>query len=422
MRILKVIDFFYPAEEAGGPVPVAYNFAKRLVERGHHVTIWTSNLLTATTRMSKKTFTDTKDGIRVVYLNSPLRYRWTAITPSLFSFCRRELRSFDIIHFYAYRGFMPLVVARYAKKYGVPYVLQSLGTVPILVRSRVKKYLYDRAVGHRTLRNAQMLIAKSHLEKKHYLDVRIPEEKIALIPNGIDLSEPPADLKRGEFRRRFNLNDDDKIVLFLARIHKRKGLDLLVKAFSDLEIEDARLVITGPDDGFLKDTRALVDRHEITDRVIFTGPLYGRDKFQVYMDSDVYVLPAIQEIFAVSVLEALLFRLPVIITEDFGIAPLIKDKVGLTIPYEAEALTRAMERLLTDEELTESFKSKSSTLLKRHFTWDTHVDSLENLYGSVLNADSGLFNVKDRGVDPSTSKSSLNSPLIGSRRNRERNQ
>ena len=81
MKILKIIDYFYPAEEAGGPIPVAYNFATRFIGRGHEVTIWTSNLLTANTRMGNKTFTDQMDGINVVYLNSPLRYRWAAITP-----------------------------------------------------------------------------------------------------------------------------------------------------------------------------------------------------------------------------------------------------------------------------------------------------------------------------------------------------
>lgn len=385
MRILKVIDFFYPAEEAGGPVPVAYNFAKRLVDRGHHVTILTSNLLTSTARMSRKTFEDNKDGIRVVYLNSPIRYHWTAITPSLFSFCRTELRDFDIIHFYAYRGFMSLVVAWYAKKYSVPYVLQSLGTVPILVRSKTKKYLYDHIVGFKTLRGARKLIAKSYLEKNHYLDVNIPEEKIAIIPNGIDVTEPLDGLRKGAFRSKFNISDSEKIILFLARIHKRKGLDLLVRAFAGVDIENAKLVITGPDDGFLKETKDLVKRQGIEGRVVFTGPLYGGDKFQAYMDSDVYVLPAVQEIFAMSVLEALLFRLPVIITEEFGIAHLIKDRVGLTIPYEASALTSAIERLLTDQALVEYFRVNSVELLKEHFSWDTHVDSLEKLYGEVLN-------------------------------------
>ncbi len=385
MKILKVIDYFYPAEEAGGPIPVAYNFAKRLVQRNHEVTIWTSNLLTANTRMSNKTFTNQLDGMNIVYLNSPLRYHWAAITPSLLQLCRKHLRDFDIVHFYAFRGFMPLVVSRYARKYHVPYVLQSLGTVPILVRSKLKKYIYDHVVGYKTLRNAQKLIAKSQLEKNHYLKVDIPEEKTILIPNGIDFSECPKDLNQGEFKKRFNINKDDKIVLFLGRIHKRKGLDLLIRAFSNVEIENVKLVITGPDDGFLKETMELVQDLELNDKVIFTGPLYGRDKFQAYMDADLYVLPAIQEIFGITILEALLCKVPVVITEDCGIAHLIKDKVGLAIPYNVDALFFAIKKLLTESDLIKFFKENSMDLLHEHFSWESHVDKLENLYLDVIN-------------------------------------
>lgn len=385
MKILKLIDYFYPAEEAGGPIPVAYNFAKRFIERGHEVTIWTSNLMTANSRMSNKTFTDQREGIEVTYLNSPLRYRWAAITPSLFSLCRNRLKDFDIIHFYAYRGFMPLVVSWYAKKYDVPYVLQALGTVPILVRSRIKKYVYDHVFGYRILENAQRLIAKSPLEKKQYLEVHVPERKTALVPNGIDISELPEGLKRGGFKKKFNIPENDKVILFLARIHKRKGLDILIKAFSKIKIENVKLVITGPDDGFLKETLKLVREMSINDKVIITGPLYGRDKFQAYLDADIYVLPAIQENYPKSVLEAVLCKVPVIITEDCGIAHLIRDRVGLAIPYDVDALLFALEKLLTDSNLRKSFKKNSGVLLQEHFSWETHVDKLEKLYLEVLN-------------------------------------
>ncbi len=385
VKILKIIDYFYPAEEAGGPIPVAYNFATRFIRHGHEVTIWTSNLLTANTRMGNKTFTDQLDGINVVYLNSPLRYRWAAITPSLPQLCREQLGDFDIIHFYGYRGFMPLVASWYAKKYRVPYVLQALGTVPILARSRIKKYVYDQLLGYRILQGAEKMVAKTPLEKSHYLTVGISEDKIELVPNGIELSECPDDLTRGEFKKRFNINSDDKIILFLARIHKRKGIDLLVKAFSKVEVDNVKLVVVGPDDGFLKETIALVNDLQLNDKVIFTGPLYGRDKFQAYMDADVYVLPAIQENFPKSVLEAILCKVPIIITEDCGISYVVRDRVGLAVPYELEALSGAVTKLLSDRGLSDFFRENAPEVLQKYFSWETHVPKLENLYLDVIN-------------------------------------
>ena len=81
----------------------------------------------------------------------------------------------------------------------------------------------------------------------------LPEEKIAIIPNGIDLSEyvnlPP----KGLFKKKLALDDNEKLVLYLGRVHRIKGVDFLVRAFADVvgKLGDVRLVIVGPDDGFL---------------------------------------------------------------------------------------------------------------------------------------------------------------------------
>ncbi len=81
MKVLFVLPAYYPALDFGGPIPVAQDSARRLADRGHEVTIWTTNLLTRSTKMGSKTEEREVDGIRTVYMNSVGRYRWVGIAP-----------------------------------------------------------------------------------------------------------------------------------------------------------------------------------------------------------------------------------------------------------------------------------------------------------------------------------------------------
>ncbi len=87
-----------------------------------------------------------------------------------------------------YRSFQNIAVAHYAKKSGVPYVLQAHGSLPKIMGKQRLKWLYDVLFGYRLLKNASKVIALTPFEAQQYIDFGVPEEKIEIIPNGIDLS------------------------------------------------------------------------------------------------------------------------------------------------------------------------------------------------------------------------------------------
>jgi len=95
-------------------------------------------------------------------------------------------------------------------------------------------------------------------------------------------------------------------VLYLGRIRRIKGVDILVKAFANIieKLKDVRLVVVGPDDGYLGELVALINALKMEDNVLITCPLYGRDKLEAYVDAKVYVLPSRYETFPMSLLEA----------------------------------------------------------------------------------------------------------------------
>lgn len=384
MKILMIIPVFYPAFDYGGPIPVALNFAQHLIARGHEVTVWTTNLMSSKgAKLSSRTEVRNVYGIRTVYLNSVVRYRWTGIAPDLLRYARREFKDFDVIHIYGFREYLTFVAAMWARRIRKPYVLQTLGTIPRITRSRVKKFLFDTLFGHSVLRGATALIAKTPIDREPYLLAGIPSEKIELIPNGISTPPELEELEGGEFRREYDIEEEETLFLFVGRIHPVKGVDLLARAFSKLG-EGARLAIVGPDEGYRREIERFVSKAGLRKQVIFTGPLYGPKKWAAYQDADVYILPSIHENFGMTVLEAMICDTPVIVTEGCGIAPQVKDRAGLTVPYDEKILAQAMRTLLINTQLRTELSRGARLLIREEFSWEPVVGDLETLYEKVI--------------------------------------
>jgi glycosyltransferase involved in cell wall biosynthesis len=236
-----------------------------------------------------------------------------------------------------------------------------------------------------TLYNASKIIALTKKEAEECKKIDINENKIAIIPNGINLNLYENLPKRGEFRRKYLIKDNEKLILYLGRIHKIKGLDLLVKAFAGLlkEMNNVRLVIVGPDDGFLTNFKKHIKSLKIDNRILFTGPLYEKEKLTAYIDADAYVLPSIYETFPNTVLEAWACGTPVIVTDRSGIADFV-NKVGYVVKYDKNQLQDAIFKLLSNETLRKRFGAAGKRLVREEFCWDEIVRKIEALYRTIL--------------------------------------
>ena len=390
MKILQVIPYFYPAWTYGGPVRIAYELSKRLVERGHDVTVYTTDALDKSSRLRSGGKTLDIDGIKVCYfknLSNNLAFNHHLfISPGMILPMRGECQNFDILHLHDFRGFQSLVAYHYAKKHGPPCVLQAHGEIPRIAQKQMLKKMFDLFIGYKILRDASKVIAVTKTEAKQYGSMSVSEDKIEVVPNGIDLSEFANLPKRGEFRRKNSLNDSQKIILYLGRLNKVKGLDLLARAFAGLsrDLDNARLVVVGPDDGYLPTLKKLIEELKIKDKVLFTGPLYGKDKLGAYVDADVYVLPSAYEIFGITALEALACGTPVIVTDRCGIAEWIGSNVGYVVQYDQEQLQHALLHILGDIKMRQEFGEKGKLLVRERFNWEKIAEQVENLYERVL--------------------------------------
>ena len=371
MKILQVTPFFSPVH--GGSAEVPYQLCKELLKRGHEVTIYTSDY-----KLSQEYLSSVPEA-RIYAFKTWLRGAKFFITPEMIRQARKEIEYFDIVHLHNYYTFQNIILHYYAQKRQIPYILQAHGSVATYFQKEMLKRAFDKIWGYRILRDAWKLIAITPVEAKQYQDMGIGKDRIAVIPHGIDLTEFENLPQRGEFREKYGLSDSQKIILYLGRIDKVKGLNVLVKAFNDLtkELGEAKLVIVGPDDGYLSALRRSVKEFHIEKNVLFTGPLYGENKLTAYVDADVCVLPSFYEIFGIVALEALACGTPVIVTDRCGVASWIGSN-SYVVQFGEAQLKEAMLEVLGNE--GNFRRANTREFIKKHFTWAKVAERIERIY------------------------------------------
>jgi glycosyltransferase involved in cell wall biosynthesis len=349
LRVLHVTPYYADAWGYGGIPRVSVSLARGLARRGHDVTVVTTDAGDATARAATRA--ESADGVQIQVfpnLSNRLAYHLQFFVPlGLGAWLRRHARGLTVAHLHACHHLPGVIAARHLRAAGVPYVLSPHGTAPRIERRRIAKWLFDTTLGRGVLEGAARVIAVSEAERRQLLSLGVPEPKIRVVPNPLDLSEFSPPIPRGEFRRRLGL-DARPLVLFLGKLTPRKGVDVLVEAMAALRREDAVLVIAGNDLGAGRAIRRLVERRRLAGRTIFTGLLRGRTRLEALADADVVVYPSRHEVFGLVPLEALCCGTPVLVADDSGCGEVIgRVGGGRVLPQgDAGALAAAIQEML----------------------------------------------------------------------------
>lgn len=201
--------------------------------------------------------------------------------------------------------------------------------------------------------------ADSELNDIRRLGFRQP---VCVLPNGVDI--PPSQAKSNTARRK---------LLFLGRVHPKKGVDILLRAWGAVErrFPDWDLLVAGPHEGaYLSDLQALSSRLGLK-RVEFCGPLYGERKWQAYRDASAYVLPTHSENFGMTVAEALAAGTPSIVTYGAPWRKLSELGAGWWIEIGVDSLVACLERVLVmSPEDLEKMGQAGRDWMVRDFAWD----------------------------------------------------
>ncbi len=261
---------------------------------------------------------------------------------------RRLVAASAGVHIHGLWEMSTFAAAHVARTAGKPYVISAHGMLEswALEHKKFKKSVYAALFERANLRGAACLHALTEAEANDYRRFGLTNP-IAVIPNGVTL--PPA-ASRDLFDERYPALRGKRVILFLSRLHAKKGLDLLSDAWAALSRRwpEAHLVLAGPD---FENTRARIagrlNALGIEDRVTFTGMLEGNAKWSALAAADCFVLPSYSEGLSVSVLEAMGMGIPVVITEQCNLPEAGSHHCGWVIRPEAQALEAALETVLS---------------------------------------------------------------------------
>jgi glycosyltransferase involved in cell wall biosynthesis len=278
---------------------------------------------------------------------------------------------------------MPNVYAgKEARRAGIPLVVAPRGMLAeaALAFSSLKKRLFWAALQRDAFRDAACFHATSEQE---YREVRAYGlgAPVAVIPNGIDIPQLTA--------RALAKAQPTRTVLSLGRIHPKKGLDQLLRAWKSVEAEhpDWRLRIVGPGEGgHDEELKALAESLGLR-RASVEPPVYGSAKEELLQRADLFVLPTLNENFALTVAEALASAVPVISTKGAPWGSLEREGCGWWIDHGVESLAAALRTGLAEPpDSLQRMGAKGRAWMLRDFSWDRVAGDMRQLYAWLSGA------------------------------------
>ncbi|MGC5532620.1 glycosyltransferase [Streptomyces sp. SR-10] len=382
MKILHVVTLHTPDHAFGGPTRVAFNLSRVQRAAGDDARVMALGDGFPEGELPRRV-----EGVPVHLFQArhllPM-FEVSGITSAtLLRTARRMMRGADLVHVHLMRDLVTLPVALLALVSRTPLVVQTHGMIDPTEKKVAQ--LTDLLGVRRVLREADAVLHLTEMERVDVNDVAapVPLTRTVRLVNGVRPQErkPARDPGR------------PPTVLFLARIQERKRPEDFVSAMPHVLARhpDARFVLAGPDTGALAGTLALARKLGVADSLDHVGPLEHDQVLAADREADVYVLPAIEEPFPVSVLEAMSVGTPVVITRTCGQAPdvagagagrVIDSRVGEDAANARKVADAILE--LLEPEAAERAGKAAWELVNERFTIEAVTATLRRTYEDVV--------------------------------------
>lgn len=386
MKILHVIPSVSPLR--GGPSFVIRSITQGLVHRGHDIHVVTTDDAGPHSR-SGLIGVSVEEGITYHYFRRDLAPY--TISVSLAQWLWRNVSTFDILHIHAVYSFPSDIAAAIALTQSVPYIIRPLGILShwgMQNRRPLLKKLFYRTCLHTLLFQAAAIHYTSQQElSEAELTTGIATRGV-VIPNPVEL--PTRAHLQGLFRRSLPGLGSRPFLLFLSRIDRKKGLDLLIPALSIVirSFPNLMLVIAGdgePD--YLSELKSLVASHRLQKHIIWSGFLDGDRKTAAFCEASAFVLSSHSENFGVAPVEAMALGVPIIITDAVGIhGDVTLHSAGIVVKRKVEPLAVAITDLLQNSTLRLHLATNAREMVRTKYSLDAVCAKLEGLYSTVASA------------------------------------
>jgi glycosyltransferase involved in cell wall biosynthesis len=294
----------------------------------------------------------------------------------------------DIIHSHGLWMAPNIYARRAAVRLGLPLVISPRGMLDAwsLERGSLRKGLASRAYERRNLQTARIFHATSDMEadaiRNHGL-----AQPVAVVPNGVEVPNEKGQVARGPLESRFPELRGRRWLLFMGRLHAKKGLDLLLDAWGRLHrnVRDWHMVICGPDlDGLRSELERRIAGDALAASITLTGMLEGAEKESALANADLFVLPTRSENFGNAVAEALAHGTPVVTTTAAPWSDLVTHRCGWWVPPEAAAIEAALRAAMDlPRDHLAAMGARGRQIMVERYGWDAIATQMARVYAWI---------------------------------------
>ena len=392
MKVLHVIPTYETSWAfGGGTIKAVSQMCRGLVKQGLDITVYTTNA------DGKGGYFDVPlaepvdiGGVKVWYFDCSFGAKKAFYSKSLAKKLESTVKDFDIVHVAAFWQFIQVSVRRACRKFNVPYVFSTHGCLMQwgLGKKTWKRSLYWYLFIRPTLLKANAIHYVSNGEYTESMKTFKNDLPSYTVPNCLvsdDYIVVPE--KKRAFRESLDIPKDTFIVSFLSLIRPRKGLELLIKAFSKLNSDTIFLLIGGAAESpeYLKTLKKMCCDYGIDQKVKWLGLVEPQDLSSFYAVSDLFAFPSFEEAFGMVVVEAMACGTPVLISKGVPIwQEILEDNAGLVIDFSPQDIADKIEKLASDRSLLQSLSEKASQSVRNRYDSHAVASLMEKNYENVI--------------------------------------
>lgn len=373
MRVLHIVPSYKPAYKYGGTIESVARLCEGLGQSGTEVKVFTTTANGSEELDVKPGEEYTVEGVKVIYFKR-LTKDHSHISFALWKKLYKECANYDVVHIHSWWNILVLVAAFISSKKKIKIVLSPHGMLSdyIINNSKPKLKSLIHTLTGRSLLKSSLLHTTSKAELTE-CEKLIPGWKGFVVPNIIWL--PHLEIRKKQTSM--------FTILFLSRVHPKKGIELLMEAISTLKI-NVHLAIAGAGEkDYIDELKKKAKKLGIRNKIEWLGWIDREQKFDILMQADLFALTSYNENFANVVIESLHVGTPVLLSQEVGLSEFVaQNDLGWICTLDPQNIAQKIEAAVQDTKKRERIKNCAPVVIKKYFSAETLIPQYLQLYAS----------------------------------------
>lgn len=318
-----------------------------------------------------------------------------AFSSSLTEWLWYSCQQYDLLHVHAIFSYPSTMAMSIARLRQVPYIVRPLGQLCqwSLQQGQRKKQIYLNLLERANLQGSRAVHFTSAQEQHEAKQLGLSAASF-ITPHGLVMPDRIPDARQ-QLRQQLNLPDNQPIILFLSRLHPKKGLDYLIPALAACRDLPFTFILAGEGSpSYEVALKKQIQSAGLTDRTLQAGFATGEFKQLLLQGSDLFALTSYSENFGLAVLEALAAGLPVLTTPNVALADLVEqEQLGWVVPLDEQIITNQIRQVLQSPQLAQVMRTHAQSVVRDRYSWQAIASLLIHHYQNILQPTAGYLDL-----------------------------